>query len=141
MYLGPKFFGIHSGFWLSECKLVENIFGVRKIFVSWRAKHEATYIVNTKTYDTNVDSHVLLDCSQQVTAKCSTSVRSILMILAKYITSKQFWRPLISICAPIQGGHGPLGPPATTPLVTPIALSVPILNCWGLLGDNFSVLS
>ena len=50
-------------FWFSECKLIENIFGVRKIFVSWRAKHEATYIVNTKTYDTNVDSHVLLDCS------------------------------------------------------------------------------
>ena len=71
-------------FWRSECKLIENIFGIRKIFVSWRAKHEATYIVNTKTYEKNVDwvrarqrtsiveSHILLDCSHQVTAKCST---------------------------------------------------------------------
>ena len=89
MYLGSKIFGVHSGFFLrSECKLIENIFGIRKIFVSWHAKHEATYIVHTKTYYTNVDwvrttqrasiveSHVLLDCSQQVTAKCSTHVRS-----------------------------------------------------------------
>ena len=114
MYLGPKFFGIHSGFLAFRVQTNRTIFGIGKIFVSWRARNEATYIVNTKTYDTNVDSHVLLDCSQQVTAKCFTSVRSILMILAKYITNKQFWHPLILVYAPIQGGNP--APPATSPL-------------------------
>ena len=69
-------------FWRFDCRLIEKYFGIGKIFVSWRAKHKVTYIVNTKTYDTNVDwvrvtqrasiveSNVLLDCSQQVTAKC-----------------------------------------------------------------------
>ena len=35
-------------FWRSECKLIKNISDIRKIFVSWRAKHEAIYIVNMK---------------------------------------------------------------------------------------------
>ena len=107
-------------FWRSECKLIENIFGIPKIYVSWCAKHEATYIVNTKTYETNVDwvratqrasiveSHILLDCSQQVTAKLSTRVRSILMFLAKYCKQTILAPPpLIFICTRIQGGMAP----------------------------------
>ena len=35
-------------FWRSECKLLKNIFDKCKILVSWRAKHEAIYIVNIK---------------------------------------------------------------------------------------------
>ena len=42
-------------FWRSECKLIEKFFGILKIFVIWHAKHEASYIVNMKTYETNVD--------------------------------------------------------------------------------------
>ena len=49
MLLGPKVFGVHSGFFQrSECKLKKNEFGIRKIFASWRAKHEAWYMVNMK---------------------------------------------------------------------------------------------
>ena len=111
-------------FCCSECKLIENFFGIRKIFVSWRAKHEATYIVNTKTYDTNVDlvmamqrasiveSHILLDCSQQVTANCSTLVQSILMFLAKYYKQTILAPPYL-LLRPYSGGQ----PPATTPLL------------------------
>ena len=32
----------------SECKLIKNIFDICKIFVSWRAKHEAIHIVSIK---------------------------------------------------------------------------------------------
>ena len=35
-------------FWRSVCKLIKNIFDIRKIFASWRDKHEAIYIVNIK---------------------------------------------------------------------------------------------
>ena len=35
-------------FWRSEFKLIKNIFDLRKIFVSWRSKHESINIVNMK---------------------------------------------------------------------------------------------
>ena len=102
----------------NECKLIENIFGIRKIFVGWRAKHEATYIVNTKTHDTNVDrvmamqsvsiveSHDLLDC----TAKCSTRVRSILVFLAKYYKQTILAPPYLHL-RPLSRAMAPLPPP------------------------------
>ena len=47
MYLGLKIFE-HSGFLVFRVQTNKNIFDIRKIFVSWRAKHEAIYIVNIK---------------------------------------------------------------------------------------------
>ena len=123
-------------FWRSECKLIENIFGILKIFVSWHAKHEATYIVNTKTYETNVywvratqrasivEPHVLLNCSQQVTAKCTINFD----VPSQILQANNFGAPLSQFPPVFRGVHGPPGPPAPPAITSLLTVGGNIVN-------------
>ena len=52
-------------FWRSEYKLIKNIFDIRNIFISWCAKHEATYILTyskTKTHTPQFSLLIIFLC-------------------------------------------------------------------------------